>query len=92
MPLGAAWLVRDARGNIQAFSSACPHLGCDVDYDAQAGVFACPCHQSSFGVGGERLAGPTQRGLDPLDVIVLDGNVLVRSQRFVAGTAERKKA
>lgn len=49
------------------FSSICPHLGCKFNYDAASRRFACPCHGSQFdGATGEHVAGPAQRGLDPL--------------------------
>jgi menaquinol-cytochrome c reductase iron-sulfur subunit len=49
------------------FSSLCPHLGCKFNYDATVKRFLCPCHGSQFTAeAGEHVAGPAQRGLDPL--------------------------
>lgn len=91
--LGAAWLVRADDGQIHAFSTTCPHLGCAVDWDEGAKVFRCPCHTSAFGLDGGRIGGPAKRGLDPLAVdIAKDGPVKLRFEKFVADTAERKKA
>jgi quinol---cytochrome c reductase iron-sulfur subunit, bacillus type len=91
--LGAAWLVRDAKGEIRAFTSTCPHLGCSVDYDPQAGQFRCPCHKSAFTKDGQRVAGPAKRGLDPLEARVDDqGRVLVKFSRFKLDTPEREVA
>ena len=92
-PIGAAWLVRRADGRVDAFSTVCPHLGCPVGYDAQAGVFVCPCHDSGFSRSdGARLKGPSPRGLDPLPVTVQGDVVDVSYERFVQGIAERKEA
>ena len=87
--LGACWLVRAPDGAIRAFPAACPHLGCAVEWDAGAGKFRCPCHASAFGVGGDREWGPAKRGLDPLDVRVEGGRILVRFRRFAADRARR---
>ncbi len=48
------------------FSPVCPHLGCRYDYKPDLGKFACPCHGSQFDDVGVHVAGPAQRGLDPL--------------------------
>ncbi len=48
------------------FSPICPHLGCRYAYNDQSGKFACPCHGSVYTTVGEHIAGPAQRGLDPL--------------------------
>lgn len=62
--LGRVWLVRrDASDapNLQgvtAFTSICPHMGCQVQRSAGNQVgFVCPCHKASFGVDGQ----PEQR-------------------------------
>ncbi|RMH42796.1 MAG: ubiquinol-cytochrome c reductase iron-sulfur subunit [Deltaproteobacteria bacterium] len=89
--LGAAWLVRDADGTLRALSTVCPHLGCAVDYDADAGRFACPCHASSFARDGGRLGGPAKRGLDPLPVEEADGRVRVAFRRYRSDTPDREE-
>ena len=82
--LGAVWLVED-QGEIRAFSAACPHLGCGVDYDAARKNFVCHCHKSYFGLNGEVLSGPSPRGLDALDWRRHDELLQVRFQRFRYG-------
>jgi Rieske Fe-S protein len=88
--LGACWLVRATdTAPIRAFSTACPHLGCTVDWDAHAGRFDCPCHGSSFDRDGRCTGGPAPRGLDELEVLLDGGDVLVRFQRFRSGTPRK---
>lgn len=41
-----------------ALSSTCPHLGCQVHWEAQNKRFFCPCHNGAFDPGGIALAGP----------------------------------
>src|SRR5262245_3428393 len=65
VPLGIAWLRREGN-RVSAISGICPHLGCQVAWNAGAARFACPCHDSAFAPTGERLGGPAKRGLDPL--------------------------
>ncbi|MGH7728830.1 MAG: ubiquinol-cytochrome c reductase iron-sulfur subunit [Vulcanimicrobiaceae bacterium] len=48
------------------FSPICPHLGCAYQWDSSANIFACPCHGSKYTLLGKHIAGPAQRGLDPL--------------------------
>jgi menaquinol-cytochrome c reductase iron-sulfur subunit len=84
--VGAAF-VRRAGGAIQVFSSACPHLACDVDW--RESRFECPCHESAYGADGARLAGPARRGLDRLEHRVRDGILEVRYQRFKPDIAEK---
>lgn len=48
------------------FSPICPHLGCPYVYDPNLGKFACHCHGSQYDAFGVHVAGPAQRGLDPL--------------------------
>jgi Rieske Fe-S protein len=92
VPLGAAWLSRGEDGKVRALSATCPHLGCAVDFDPQAGHFRCPCHTSAFGPDGKRLSGPAKRGMDELDAHVEDGKVLVRFERFKQDIPDKEKA
>jgi menaquinol-cytochrome c reductase iron-sulfur subunit len=86
--LGSVWVVREG-DHVQAFSAACPHLGCTVDIRPDGRGFTCPCHASRFGAGGEVLDGPSPRALDPLAARVAEGFVEVDFRRFRPGGAER---
>jgi menaquinol-cytochrome c reductase iron-sulfur subunit len=94
--VGPVFLARSKSDNapvVTAFSSTCPHLGCAVDFNAAANQFECPCHQSAFAKDGEKLYGPTLRGLDPLPVKLVDAagqqEIWVAYERFRSGVAER---
>lgn len=89
--VGRVWMVR--RGDtVRAFSNVCPHLGCGIDYEPDSGRFLCPCHDSYFSADGEVLTGPSPRGMDDFEVRVTEGQVEVRFQRFVLGTASKRRA
>jgi Rieske Fe-S protein len=79
--LGAVWVRREPR-SLEVFTSACPHLGCDVDWIAEEKRFECPCHESAYAPDGRRMLGPARRGLDRLEHRVQNGVLEVRFQRF----------
>lgn len=94
--VGSVFLTRsDAGGQTQitAFSASCPHLRCAVNFVSAEDRYACPCHESGFSKEGEKLFGPSLRGLDPLEVKLVDAGgtqeIWVAFQRFRAGVAER---
>lgn len=91
VPQGAAWIVRGPDGAVRALSATCPHLGCAVDFDAQAKVFRCPCHTSAFGLDGKRLSGPAKRDMDSLEVEVEEGQVRVKFERYKLDVAGKEK-
>ncbi|MBS2018899.1 MAG: ubiquinol-cytochrome c reductase iron-sulfur subunit [Deltaproteobacteria bacterium] len=41
-----------------ALSSTCPHLGCQVHWQAAEQQFFCPCHNGAFDASGRATAGP----------------------------------
>jgi Rieske Fe-S protein len=89
--LGSCWLVRATdTAPVRAFSTACPHLGCGIDFDDRTRQFQCPCHASSFDLNGRCLSGPSPRGLDELEVSTDGGDVLVRYQRFRTNTPAKE--
>lgn len=52
---------RQAEGTADDFlalSSTCPHLGCQVHWEAQHERFFCPCHNGAFDADGTAIAGP----------------------------------
>ena len=90
LDLGAVWLRRGPGGAISALSGTCPHLGCGIGFDPQAG-FACPCHDSRFSPDGAWQRGPSPRSLDPLPVRIAGGRVQVQALRFATGIQARRE-
>lgn len=90
VPVGSAWIRKSEDGKVQALSSACPHLGCAVDFDQPSNTFKCPCHKSAFAPDGEKLSGPSKRGLDPLPVEVEGGRVKITFLRFRPDIGDRE--
>jgi Rieske Fe-S protein len=88
--LGAVWLIRDSETAVRAYSVVCPHSGCAIDLTD--GRFYCPCHDSYWNVRGHRESGPSPRDMDPIDVHLAEGWVLVRYERFRLGVSERTPA
>ncbi len=90
--LAAVWVEKKKDGKVIAFSSICPHLGCSVDYLPDSNTFNCPCHGSVFTKDGEVVSGPSPRPLDRLETWVQNGQLLVKFERFVPGTKDRRRA
>ncbi|MEZ6148290.1 MAG: Rieske (2Fe-2S) protein [Planctomycetaceae bacterium] len=87
--IGSVYLWKTSEGEIKAFTSRCPHLGCTVNYKAGEKLFGCPCHDSSFNLDGTRNNEIPPRGMDSLDVKEVDGEILVKFQKFRAGIHDR---
>lgn len=89
--VGAVFLERLDETTVRAFQSACPHLGCAVEWRKEAKHFYCPCHNSAFTHdGGIIEPSPAARGLDTLAVEIRDeGEVWVKFQTFKAGVKEK---
>jgi Rieske Fe-S protein len=70
----------DHRDRIIAFSAACTHMGCIVQWNQKTRQFDCPCHSGRFDEYGR--PDPTSpmsylRSLPRLDTRVEDGNIYV---------------
>ena len=90
--LGAAWIRRTAPDKLIALSAICPHRGCAVDWDASGGNFVCPCHDGRFSPGGDKLVGPSERGMDELPLEVREGRLQLTWVRYKTGQATREPA
>ncbi len=69
---------------VEVLSAVCPHLGCEVPWNAAEGKFMCPCHGSQFAPDGSLLQGPALRGMDTLPVKADKNDLLVRYEYFQA--------
>ncbi len=78
-----AWREVEKTGIVYTFSAngndyvvldgACSHLGCNVRWQDQAGVFACPCHNGRFTQQGKVVAGPPPAPLRQLQTKLENG-------------------
>ncbi len=87
-PIGAAWLRR-IQDQVLAFSTVCPHLGCDVEHRAGEGDFYCPCHTSAFDLDGKPLNAIPPRAMDTLEATVKDGRIWLKYETFRGATSEK---
>ncbi len=78
----ALFICKDANGQLRAFSSICPHLGCSISWHDEKGNFVCPCHNGQFTADGKLLGGPPPRGMDLLESKVEEGMLMVHYQYF----------
>lgn len=65
-PSGAKVVVaRQSEGDLAehfvALSSVCPHLGCQVHWEAHNDRFFCPCHNGVFDRNGTAVDGPPKQ-------------------------------
>jgi menaquinol-cytochrome c reductase iron-sulfur subunit len=87
-PIGAVWLRR-IQNQVLAFSTVCPHLGCDVEHRTSEGDFYCPCHTSAFDLEGVPLNVIPPRGMDTLEAEVRDGRIWLKYEQFRGATSEK---
>jgi glycine/D-amino acid oxidase-like deaminating enzyme/nitrite reductase/ring-hydroxylating ferredoxin subunit len=62
-------VYKDNMGHVHAFAASCPHLGCNVRWNAEEKSFDCPCHGSRFSCTGKVLNGPALSDLKPVDIL-----------------------
>jgi arsenite oxidase small subunit len=66
-------------GDVVAYSTLCTHMGCPVNYDAQARAFKCPCHFSQFDpeIAGQMICGQATENLPQITLNVgADGSIV----------------
>ena len=70
-------VTQPAEGDIRGFTAVCPHQGCLVSEDTNNEIL-CPCHGSLFSAeDGAVNTGPAATGLAPVDVSVVDDQVVL---------------
>lgn len=84
MPSGAKIVVArqaesDTVESFVALSSVCPHLGCQVHWEAVNDRFFCPCHNGAFDANGKPTEGPPAKANQQLTRFPLrvEGNLLL---------------
>ncbi|MGH9771379.1 MAG: ubiquinol-cytochrome c reductase iron-sulfur subunit [Candidatus Acidiferrales bacterium] len=76
------YVTKGLNGKLEVLTAVCPHLGCEVAWQASADHFHCPCHGSVFAPDGTRISGPSPRGMDTLPVAVKAERLMVRYEYF----------
>jgi Rieske Fe-S protein len=70
-------VTQPARGQYQAFSAVCTHVGCIMSKVAN-GTIDCPCHGSEFKIAtGAVVTGPAPAPLPKKQIKIVDGNVIL---------------
>lgn len=72
----AVVVTQATEGSFAAFSSVCPHQGCNVG-SVEGAEIVCPCHGSRFDLAGNVLNGPAESGLTPRPVTVEGGQLIL---------------
>ena len=70
-------LIRTPQGQFKAFSAVCTHLNCTVQYDDEANVIWCACHNGKYDLNGQVISGPPPRPLDAYQVNIRGEDVIV---------------
>ena len=90
VPIGSVWLLRSESGEVSAFSTVCPHLGCAVEFRGAQSDFYCPCHLSAFRLDGSKDNPIPPRDMDSLRVKPDTGEeIWVQYKNFRGGISEK---
>ena len=73
IPNGGAGVIRhrgkrvgaykDEKGQVFLVSAKCPHLGCELSWNADEHTWDCPCHGSRFDYHGNLIGNPAEEGI-----------------------------
>ncbi len=62
-------IYKDSEGTVYIVTTKCPHLGCQLTWNADEKSWDCPCHGSRFDYRGKWLCEPAQNGIEKGDHI-----------------------
>lgn len=71
-------IMRNPSGELVAFGTVCPHLGCSVYWRPGESRFECPCHQGVFDADGMPVAGPPRAPLNRYPLLRREGKVFIQ--------------
>lgn len=72
-----AILVNTPSGQLRAFSAACTHLACIVQYRSDINHIWCACHNGHFDLNGKNIEGPPPKPLEEFNVNVRGDQIVV---------------
>lgn len=72
-----AILIKDANGELKAFSAVCTHLACIVQYRSDINQIWCACHNGHFDLNGRNVEGPPPKPLEQYVVNVRADQIVV---------------
>lgn len=73
-------IVRNASGDLRAFSARCTHLDCTVQFRDDLNLIWCACHNGQFDLNGRVVSGPPPAPLESFDVRVRGDQIVVTRQ------------
>lgn len=98
-PVGAVYVRHLPDGSLKVFQATCPHAGCSVGLSPDRTAFHCPCHNSSFGLDGQKEDRPGKKNPSPRDMDQLaydeqmledPGEIWIKYQEFYTGRHEQR--
>ncbi len=75
--MAPAMIIRIASGEYRAFAATCTHLTCTVQYRSDLQHIWCACHDGHYDLNGRNIAGPPPRPLEPFDVNITNGQIVI---------------
>jgi len=72
-----AILINTPAGELKAFSAACTHLACIVQYRSDLNHIWCACHNGHFDLNGKNIEGPPPKPLEEYAVNVRGDQIVV---------------
>lgn len=73
-------LINTPAGELKAFSAACTHLACIVQYRSDINHIWCACHNGHFDLNGKNIEGPPPRPLEEYAVNVRGDQIVVNKK------------
>jgi cytochrome b6-f complex iron-sulfur subunit len=70
-------LINTPSGELRAFSAACTHLACIVQYRSDIHQIWCACHNGHYDLNGKNVAGPPPKPLEEYAVNVRGDQIIV---------------
>ncbi len=61
-------IVVTPEDKVKAFTAACTHLDCTVQFRRDLGLIWCACHNGRYDLEGRNVSGPPPRPLAPFEV------------------------